>query len=44
MFIKKQITALLFQQHKKEKGKYKGKYRGKYRKILRAPSFYIIFS
>lgn len=31
MFIKKQITALLFQQHKKEKGKYKGKYRGKYK-------------
>lgn len=31
MFIKKQITALLFQKHKKEKGKYKGKYRGKYK-------------
>lgn len=31
MFKKKQITALLFQQHKKEKGKYKGKYRGKYK-------------
>lgn len=31
MFIKKQITALLFQQNKKEKGKYKGKYRGKYK-------------
>lgn len=31
MFIKKQITALLFQQHKKEKGKYKGKYTGKYK-------------
>lgn len=31
MFIKKQITALLFPQHKKEKGKYKGKYRGKYK-------------
>lgn len=31
MFIKKQITALLFQQRKKEKGKYKGKYRGKYK-------------
>lgn len=31
MFIKKQITALLLQQHKKEKGKYKGKYRGKYK-------------
>lgn len=27
MFIKKQITALLFQKHKKEKGKYKGKYK-----------------
>lgn len=31
MFIKKQIIALLFQQHKKEKGKYKGKYTGKYK-------------
>lgn len=31
MFIKKQITALLFQQHKKKKGKYKGKYTGKYK-------------